>query len=120
MLSTNRIQALFGGVLGRIYEGATLEIWGRSTVRDPETGTFPDVRHSVHPVKVQRDACTEAQREQQGYSAEDVRLMVLQSGLTAVPDTDSRIRYRNGEYRVMSVEEDPARVYWDCRARLVR
>lgn len=111
------IQRMAGSVLSTLYEDAVLEIWEMGTERDPATGTFPVIKKSEHRVKVQRDECTEAQRADPGYVAQDVRFLVLQHCLCARPDTDSRIRYRGATYRVMDVAEDPARVYFDARAR---
>lgn len=118
MLVSDRIQALFGAALHGIYEPAVLETWALSGTRDPATGTFSQTKSGEHDVRAQRDVCTEAQRGQDGYSAEDVRFLILQSGVSAQPNSDSRIIYRGGPYLVMSVDQDPARSYWDCRARL--
>lgn len=120
MLSGDDIQELFGEVLGDIYEDATLEIWGRSETRDPVTGTFPPVLLSEHQVKVQRDECTEAQRQADGYTVGDVRFLILQHGVEAQPDSDCRVLYRGDRYRLFApIAQDPARVYWDARARLM-
>lgn len=119
LLAGDAIQSLFGSVLGSVlYENARLESWAKSSVRDPATGTFPYALSAQADCKVQMDACTEAQRGQDGYAVGDVRFMVLQSDLPTQVNTDSRIAYRGQTYLVMSVEQDPARVYWDCRARL--
>lgn len=118
MLGTDYLQNLFGSVLSTIYEDASLETWAKSSTRVPVKGTFPYARTAQESCKVQRDACTEAQRGQDGYAAGDVRFMVLQSGVGMQLNTDSRIVYRGQTYLVMAVDQDPARVYWDCRARL--
>lgn len=118
MLSTNRIQSMFGRILAKIYEPAQLETWARSNVRDAQTGEFPYTMQSSAPVRVQKDACTEQQRAAEGYTTKDVRFLVLQSGMSAVLDSDSRIVYRGVTYRVFTpIDEDPARVYWDARCR---
>ena len=119
MLSTDRIQSIFGSVLLNIYEDGTLQSVTQNPVRDPNTGTFPSVLGTPEACKLQRDKCTNRQREEVGYSSEDVRFLILQSGLVVTPNTDSRVSYRGFNYRVMSVDQDPARAYWDIRAREV-
>lgn len=116
MLGGDDIQDMFASVLGGIYEEATLVTMSRGTVRDKETGLFGNTP-SRTAVSVQRDVCTTRQMAQQGYSDKDVRIMVLQSGVSVRPNTDSEIEYRTETYLVMDVDEDPFRVYWDLRAR---
>lgn len=118
LLSGNALQSLFGGVLAGIYEDAVLEIWGESSTRDPATGIFPFSKLSEQSVKVQRDACTEAQRQAEGYTVNDLRFMILQNGVPVAPNSDSRLRYRGATYRLFApIDQDPARVYWDARSR---
>lgn len=119
MLGTDRMQALFGSVLGRIYEDAVLEVWTMGTTRGAD-GTFPYTKASEAAIKVQRDACTESQVQADDYTASDVRFLILQSGVATAPDSDCRVRYRSETYRLFApITQDPARVYWDARARKV-
>lgn len=118
MLSTDRIQSMFGRILTSMYEPAQLETWGRSSVRDTQTGEFPYTMQSSTSVRVQRDTCTEQQRAADGYTSSDVRFLVLQSGVSVVLDSDSRLVYRGETYRVFTpIDQDPARAYWDARCR---
>lgn len=118
MLSSDDVQDMFSSVLDGMYENGEMSVVSVSPSRDPETGEFP--RTEVwHPVKMQRDVCTQNQRVQPGYSPKDVRLIVLQSRQTASPNTDSSLRYRGETFVVMDVDSDPFRVYWDLRARRV-
>lgn len=119
MLATDRLQRMFYRQFAPIYEDGTLEAWASSPFRDPDTGVFPFAMVGMAPIKVQRDQCTEAQRMADGYAPTDVRFLVLQYGVNIIPNTDSRVVYRGENYRVMSVDQDPARAYWDFRARLV-
>lgn len=123
ILSGDHIQALFGATLAGLYEDASVSIYHRSTVRDPATGTFPLVHQGDYPAKAQRDECSYAQRQEDGYAHGDKRMLVLQHGFGATfPDQsgEARILYRGEAHRVQSIEEDPARAYWDCRVRLVQ
>lgn len=115
MLSSDDVQDLFGDVLGDLYEDAVLVTYTRSATRDA-TGGFPKIPTNTD-VKAQRDVCTQRQMSLELYSAKDVRLMVLQSGISVVPNTDSEIEYRSERYTVMDVDQDPFRVYWDLLAR---
>ena len=145
MLATDRIAGIMRRALGPLYEDAILQAYTQDDTRDPARGTFLWIFAASVSVKVQRDDCTEAQRGQDGYTAKDVRFLVLQHGVAEAiiategggqvltedgglllvensavhPNTDYRVIYRNAEYRVMSVSEDPARSYWDFRARLM-
>lgn len=118
MMSLDDVQRLFGTVLGTIYMDASLVVFSRSGVRDPVSGEFPK-QPVPNDVKVQKDECTNRQMSEAGYSAKDVRFMVLQSGVGVVPDTDAELHVKGTRYMVMSVSEDPYRVYWDLRCREV-
>lgn len=119
MLSTARLQRGIGRVLARMYEPAVLEIWETSQTRNTTTGTFPRVKVRDVRVRVQRDACSEAQQRQADYTAGDVRFLILQTGVRDAPNTDCELVYRGERYMLCApIEQDPARVYWDARARL--
>lgn len=120
MLSTDRIQGILGRALSAIYETAVLQVWRRSTTRDPETGEFPYAMVSQHQVRVQRDACSVSQTASPGYEVSDVRFLVLQTSAPFAPTSDCRIVYRGETYEVQPpIDQDPARVYWDVRARRI-
>lgn len=116
MLEDDDIRDLLGSVLGSIYGPAVLVTKTRGTVRDQDTGGFPE-NTTRTDVSVQRDVCTTKQMGQAGYSDKDVRMIVLQSGVSVVPNTDSEIEHRGETFLVMDVDEDPFRVYWDLRSR---
>lgn len=117
MLTNGDIRDLFGDVLGGIYTPGTLVTYVRSGTRD-QNGEFPKTPTSTS-VLAQRDRCTQKQMTQAGYSGKDVRLMVLQSGVAVVPDTDSEVLFLSERFAVMDVDQDPCGVYWDLRARLL-
>ena len=116
MLEDNDVQGLFAGILADVYGPASLTVWSTGTTRDPATGVFQKTSTS-HSVRVQRDSCTQRQMAQKGYVDKDVRFLVLQSGVSAVPNTDCTISHRGENFDVMDIDEDPFRVYWDVRAR---
>lgn len=107
------IRALFGEVFGAIYDDGTLSY---TTLTPQPGGTNTQVTEN-HPVKVQQDACTEAQRGEDGYQARDVRMFVLRSGLPVTITTDCRISAYGKTWLIQSVATDPAMTYWDLRAR---
>lgn len=107
------ISALFGDVFGALYLDGTLthvamvadSYGGGSTVETSEA------------VKLQIDACTERMRTDPGYTSGDVRMIVLQDGVTIALNTDCRVNVDGDTYFIASVEQDPAQSYWECRAR---
>lgn len=72
--------------------------------------------------KVQIDDVTEAMRGEAGYSDKDMALIVLAATLTGTLDTDATITMAAGPFigtswRVASVRQDAAGIYWLCRGR---
>ena len=119
MLSYDDIQAILGDALHDLYEPATLEIWEMGDTRDPTTGTFTMTKTAEKAVRAQVDSCTEEQRGDPGYAPEDVRLLILQHDIDAAPTRDCRVRHGGVTWRIMTIAQDPARAYWDMRARAV-
>jgi hypothetical protein len=117
MLSDGNIREIFFDMLCGIWDDGILATAAMSVTRD-QNGEFP-LSYTSQSVKVQRDACTQKQISQPGYTTKDVRIMVLQSGVAVPPNTDSRISHRDEMFVVMDIDEDPCAVYWDLRARLV-
>lgn len=119
LLDTNYIQDLFGSVFGDIYgDGELIRV---SMVRQTSGSLIPSEAAAM-PIKVQVDVCSEAMRLSAGYSDTDVRLLVLQSGVSGGDvNTDDIIRAkdRNGVLRRWKVAEgvtqDPGRSYWEIR-----
>lgn len=105
------IQSLFGSVFGAIYLDGTIT---RVTFADDGFGGLTETAAS-EPCKVQRDACTENQRLEQGYAASDVRLLILQADQDAI-DTNCRVTVLGVEYQLGPViTQDPARSYFEAR-----
>lgn len=105
------IQSLFGSVFGALYLNGNIT---RVTFTDDGAGGLTE-NLETSPCKVQRDVCTEAQRLEEGYSATDVRLLILQDGQDPI-DTNCRVMVLERMYQLGPIiNQDPARSYWECR-----
>lgn len=107
------IQALFGAAFAGVYLPGTLT---RVTLA-PDGQGGGSSSTGTQPIRVQTDACTQAMREQPGYTSSDVRLLILQAGITGGDvDTDCRVTDGYGrEWEIAWVGRDPAQAYWECR-----
>lgn len=107
------IQALFGAAFSGLYLDGTLT--RLSITEDGQGGGSTTT--SSQPCKVQTDACTQAMREQPGYTSTDVRLLILQAGITGGKiDTDCQVTDGTGRaYKIAWVGQDPAQSYFECR-----
>jgi len=76
---------------------------------------------TIADCSLQIENATEAMRQADGYTDEDMRLLVLASTLEGTIDTDASIDVLTGPYfgrwSIASVDSDPFGVYWDCRGR---
>jgi hypothetical protein len=110
------LQSIFGAAFGGIYSDGTLYVIER--VENEDGGFTPYERRKA--IKGQVDACTEAMRQQAGYTERDARLMVLQIDQHACPvarpTTDAQITLGGTRWAVGSVEADPANTHWIIRA----
>lgn len=103
------------GVFGGTYLPATLH---RSTTTHDGAGggstTFAD-----EAVKIQLEAATEAMRQREGYTARDVRILMLAHGVDR-PDTECEITHDASGVRYVitgPVGTDPCSAYWDIHGR---
>ncbi len=111
-LLQSEISDLFGSVFSTIYLDGTLTIITRTSDGQGGGTTTPNAQ----PVKLQIDACTERQKLEQGYSARDVRILILQSGVSNRPVNGSQVTAKSRAYTVGPViTEDPASSYWEIR-----
>lgn len=73
--------------------------------------------------QVQFDSATQAMRSDAGFRQDDVRMLVLSSGLARKIDTATEIIVPSGKWagtwQVLSAQLDPAGVGWDCGGRRV-
>lgn len=107
------VTAAFGAPFysaNRITETAPVYDDGGSIVTPGETVEAP--------CRCQVDDATEAMRQDAGFAAKDMRLLIL--GLDAL-DTDARISVTEGPWAgtwsIQSVSRDPAGIGWVCRGR---
>lgn len=107
------IADLFGTAFGSFYLAGTIST---VTYTDDGSGSLTRVTASAVACKVQRDACTERQKLEDGYTAKDVRLIVLQSGAGATPQPGDRLTVAGTTYTLgPTITQDPAASYWECR-----
>lgn len=113
------IQSLMGSAFGWLYLPGTLT---RVTLIEDGQGGGSEVP-ADQDCRVQVDACTEAMRQQAGYAATDVRLLILQAGVTGGDiTTDDRVTVLSGPHAGRTFEiasvgpQDPGSSYWECRA----
>jgi hypothetical protein len=112
----------FSAVAGGPYTDGLLKWAGTPTLDAGGSITSPGTPVEIE-CKVQVDRATEAMRADAGFQQRDVRLLILASGLTAIPDEAAHVDIAAGEnagiYALQTVERDPAGIGYECRARLV-
>ena len=113
------IQSLMGSAFGWLYLPGTLT---RVTLVDDGHGGGSEAT-TDQDCRVQVDACTEAMRQQAGYTSTDVRLLILQAGVAGGDiKTDDRVTVLGGPHAGRTFEiaavgpQDPGSSYWECRA----
>ncbi|ELT46836.1 hypothetical protein [Brucella intermedia] len=112
LLDTDDIQQLFGDIFSDIYgDGQLITV---TMVRGPGGVQIP--QESSVPCKVQVDRADESMRQSAGYTDTDVKLIILQSGLSdKEPDSDSIVVAQGRRWKVSGVRSDPARAAWIMR-----
>lgn len=107
------ITALFGDVFGEFYlDGSIISV---ANADDGEGGYTQTT--TTHACKLQVDACTDRQKLELGYTARDVRVLILQASASVRPSPGNRVVSRGVTYTVGPVvTEDPASSYWEIRA----
>lgn len=108
------LQAVFGAAFGAVYLPGYLL---RTTLTDDGEGGYA-VSHAVHSIKGQVDQASERMRRADGYTDGDMRVIVLQSGVTVEPNTDD-LTVLGGKVWVLSgIQADPAITHWEMTGRL--
>lgn len=108
------LQAVFGAAFGAVYLPGYLL---RTTLADDGEGGYA-VSHAVHSIKGQVDQASERMRRGDGYTDGDMRVIVLQSGVTVEPNTDD-LTVLGGKVWVLSgIQADPAITHWEMTGRL--
>ena len=112
------IASIFGAALGGLYPDGLLHRDGTGPIYDDEGNIIGYDGGGDVPIKVQRDACTYAMRQAEGYADGDVALIILAAGLAVAPTTDSQVTDGDGaRWMVASVERDAAGSHFMCRGR---
>lgn len=110
----DEISELFGSVFGEVYDDGFLTV---STLTKGAGGIMVRSTNNV-TVKVQQDSCTESQRNEDGYTGRDVRLLVLRLSLSVDQfNADNFISVYGKTWSIESLSNDPAASYFDIRAR---
>lgn len=108
------IAELFGEVFGGIYLDGVLTSVVRS--EDPASAGNIISGSTSQPCSVQVDACTERQRLEHGYSAEDVRLLILSRSIIGPVKNGDRVTVWDVSWTIgPTVASDPALSYYECR-----
>lgn len=114
------IAALFGGAFGQFYLDGTLI---RTGISHDGQGGGSATDGAPQPCKLQIDGCSDRQQGQDGYTAKDVSIIVLQSGITGGDINENTIitpatgLYAGTQFQVRTpIDRDPANSYWQFRA----
>lgn len=108
------IRELFGSAFGSIYEDGTLTKMTRTHATNGDITETP----ADHAIKCHAPALTEYYRAQNGYSDKELDIIVLQSGVPVVPNTDDEIVYMGVRYTVSSeAKTDGANSQWRMKCR---
>ena len=105
------LQDIFGAVFGSVYSDGTL-----NKVTRADNGKGGGAVSAVPiAIKGQIDAVTEAMRQAPGYTADDVRLIVLQDGVDESPTSDDTINLGGTKWSISNVVSDAAQTHWVMR-----
>lgn len=107
------IKNIFGAAFAGLYLPATLY---RASASFDEGGSKAVV-YAEAPCKAQVDEVTWSMRQEAGYTAGDVRIIILAATLTgAEPADDDQITVEGyARYSLASVTRDPAGSHWIAR-----
>lgn len=115
------IQSLFGTVFGSFYLDATLI----RVVNDYDDEGGTTETKSYQAIKIQEDSVSEEARAAGNFSQDEVRFLVLQSGVTGGIDGDCQMNVGGavvgGEivggtnYALRTPQQDPTKSYWQVR-----
>lgn len=106
--------SLFNSIFSGLYLSGTL-YRPNDTPNGAGGGTIG--WHDGEAVKLQQESATEAMRQTQGYTALDVRFLMLAQGVDR-PDTDCQLGFGGTRYAIVGpVGRDPCGAYYDIHAR---
>lgn len=113
------IARIFNAALSGLYLDGALHRDGTDPIYDNEGNITGYAGDADIPIKVQRDACTYAMRQSEGYSEGDVMLLILAAPLNGVKvTTDMQATDGAGDrWMIRSADLDAASSHWVCRGR---
>jgi hypothetical protein len=106
---------LFGAALAGVYEDATLH--RRASPSYGGGGAITTSSPTTFACKAQIQAMSERMRAAEGYADSDQRIFILASSLAVMPTSDDEITLGGTRWGIASVDQDPARSYWEVRGR---
>ena len=112
MLLDGGLQGVFADAFSGLYLDGTLTL---VSYADDGAGDLTQSGIS-EPVKLQVDEVTERQKIEEGYTSRDVRILILQRGVSDRPKPGSQVSAKGVVYSVGPIiTEDPAATYWQIR-----
>lgn len=115
------VAAAFGAILGPVYPVGSL---GRSGWSDDSNGSVSR-KPTQTPISVQTDRLTYAMTTADGFTASDVRLIILSvrpdnGEPVPTPQDDDTVTVDGKTYRLDLVAGDAAGSHWEARGHPVR
>lgn len=110
------LQAVFGSVFSPLLLDVTIT---KPVLVANGSGGFTEGTPDESAGKGMVERYSEYERAEFNIPATDVRLILLQSGVTVDPDTDSTVTIRGQVYSIQSIDKDPANASWTMRVRLI-
>ncbi len=108
------LPAVFGSVFGPLLLDGTLI---NPSLTDDGYGGFTDVSDSTEAVKLMVEAYSEYTRAQANIPATDVKIIVLQDGVSSNPRKGWEVRADGVTYRIEQIDQDPAKAAWVFQGR---
>lgn len=105
---------LFGKVMGRYFlDGELIQ-----RVISEDMGGSQTATETRYPVKVQTDTVSEAMRQADGYTDDDVMLIVLTDGVPVSLNTNDHVIDGRGDIWAVTMPElDPCASHWTIRGQ---
>lgn len=113
------LQAVFGSAFGPLLLDGTLI---NPSLTEDGYGGFNDGADSTAAVKLMFEEYSDFTRAKYDIPAKDVKLIVLQEGVTiggdpAVPAKGWEVTARGTTYRIEDIDQDPAQAAWVFQGR---
>lgn len=109
------IRNVFGQVFSGIYLSGTLF---RASY-DYDSGGSIDETLASHSIKGQLDRADESMRGAAGYTDTDMKIIILQAGVSVYPNTQDKIELGGRTWGILSVRQDPGASHWVLHGSLI-